>query len=185
MSLRAARPRLAADERHAIGTTLAKVAQHDAQVKTVLLQSLLDANVVDAADLHGAVSRRDWPEVHRCVHRIKGGAALARCPTLIAAAKSIESAAGQGNAAVVNALLPRFIAIVSEFNDTLSMLFPLKDVSETHGPPRDSTNLKDSDTSPACKPRQALAHCEPVPAAPPKSSSCRRQRQFRRETCRG
>ncbi len=124
MTLVGGHSRLSADEREAIGTTLANAARRDAAVQAMLVRRLLDTNAADLADLRRAVSRRDWPGVHRSVHRIKGAAALARCTTLVAAGKSLESAAGQGSAAVVNTLLPRYIAILAEFNDTLSALCP-------------------------------------------------------------
>jgi len=117
-----ARPHLADDERRAIAAAVANAARHDVTVRAMLLTRLLDANLADLEHLRRAVCRRDWPTVHRSLHRIKGSAALARCGTLVAAGKSLESAAGQGNAAVVNTLLPRYVAIVQEFNDTLSAL---------------------------------------------------------------
>ncbi len=89
----------------------------------MLLTRPIDANTTDLAELRHAVERRDWPGVHRNVHRLKGSAALGRCPTPVAAGKSIESAARQGKAAVVNALLPRYVAIVTELNDQLRELY--------------------------------------------------------------
>ncbi len=124
MTAARARPRLAADERRAIGAALAHAARHDTMVHAMLVTHLLEGNTSDLAELRRAVSRRDWQAVHRSVHRIKGSAALARCATLVAAGKSIESAAGHGNAAVVNILLPRYTAIVEEFNATLAALSP-------------------------------------------------------------
>jgi HPt (histidine-containing phosphotransfer) domain-containing protein len=85
----------------------------------LLLTRLIDANHGDLTDLRRAAKLRDWAGVHRSIHRLKGSAALARCPTLVAAGKSIESAAKYRKAAVVNALLPRYVAIVTEFNDRL------------------------------------------------------------------
>lgn len=119
-----ARPRLAAEERRAIGAALEHAARHDTMVHAMLVTHLLEGNTSDLADLRRAVSRRDWQAVNRSVHRIKGSAALARCATLVAAGKSIESAAGHGNVAVVNILLPRYTAILEEFNATLAALSP-------------------------------------------------------------
>lgn len=119
-----ARAHLQADERRAIGVAVSGAACRDAAVQTMLLAHLIDGNTRDLADLRKSVARRDWPDVHRCLHRIKGSAALARCKTLVAAGKSLDSAAGQGNAAVVNTLLPRYAAILKEFNDTLEALRP-------------------------------------------------------------
>ncbi|MBV8271446.1 MAG: Hpt domain-containing protein [Cupriavidus sp.] len=113
---------LTAEECRAFGPALANAARDDLAVYHMLLTRLLDANTTDLVELRHAVDRRDWPGVHRSVHRLKGSAALARCPTLVAAGKSIESAAGHGKAAVVNALLPRYVAIVAEFNDQLQKL---------------------------------------------------------------
>jgi len=115
---------LTADECKAFGPALANAARDDPAVYDMLLVRLIDANTTDLAELRHAVDRRDWPGVQRNVHRLKGSAALARCPTLVAAGKSIESAAGQGKAAVVNALLPRYIAIVTEFNEQLRAIRP-------------------------------------------------------------
>ena len=114
--------RLTAEERRAIGPALANATRRDAAMYAQLLKQLFDANRVDLAGLRRAIARRDWPAVHHSVHRIKGSAALARCTSLVASGKSLESAAAQGNAAVVNALLPRYAAMVTEFNDTLSDL---------------------------------------------------------------
>ncbi len=66
------------------------------------------------ANLQRTVATSDWTGVQRTVHRIRGSAALARCPTLVAAGKSLESAARQGKPAVIDALLPRYVAIVTE-----------------------------------------------------------------------
>jgi HPt (histidine-containing phosphotransfer) domain-containing protein len=144
MTLGDASVHLKADERRAIGAAISSAACHDPTVRTMLLAQLMDANTTDLADLRRAVVRRDWPGVNRTLHRIKGSAALARCPTLVAAGKSLESAAGNGNAAVVNTLLPRYAAILKEFNDTLSALRPGRSHrSSEHDPGvSDSTNLK-------------------------------------------
>lgn len=112
------------DECRAIGVAVASAACRDATVQTMIVTHLLDANDKDLAELRRAVARRDWPDVQHCLHRIKGSAALARCTSLLAAGKSLESAAGQGNAAVVNTLFPRYVAILKEFSDTLSALRP-------------------------------------------------------------
>ena len=117
-------PHLAAEERHAIAVAVRGAACHDATVQAMLVARLLDGNAADLDALRKAVTLRDWPTVQRSLHRIKGSAALARCNTLVAAGKSLESAAGHGNAAVVNTLLPRYTAILKEFNDTLLALRP-------------------------------------------------------------
>ena len=139
-----ARPHLADDERRAIAAAVANAARHDVTVRAMLLTRLLDANLADLEHLRRAVCRRDWPTVHRSLHRIKGSAALARCNTLVAAGKSLESAAGQGNAAVINTLLPRYTAILKEFNDTLLALRPgrCQHAGEHDSDASTSTNLK-------------------------------------------
>lgn len=132
------------DERRAIGIAIAGAACHDVTVQAMLVAHLQDANTTDLADLRRAVARRDWPGVQRSVHRIKGSAALARCSTLVAAGKSLESAATPGNAAVVNTLLPRYTAILKEFDATLSALRPGRGktaLPHDDGVPS-STNLK-------------------------------------------
>ncbi|RZT31927.1 Hpt domain-containing protein [Cupriavidus agavae] len=130
------RHRLPPDELSAIGAALAEASRHDAALQSMLVARLLETNATDLADLRFAVARRDWPGVRRTVHRIKGAAALAGCTSLVAAGKSIESAAGQGNGAVVNTLLPRYIAILDAFNDTLSAveasaILPMQTVQRT------------------------------------------------------
>ncbi|MWL90688.1 Hpt domain-containing protein [Cupriavidus sp. SW-Y-13] len=117
-----ARHRLPPDERDIIGAAVAHAARQDPTMQAMLVARLIETNATDLQDLRHAVTRRDWPGVRRTVHRIKGAAALARCASVIAAGKSIESAAGQGNAAVVNTLLPRYVAILGAFNDTLAAL---------------------------------------------------------------
>lgn len=125
------RPRLTGDEHRAIKAALAHASRYDGAIQAQLATHLLDTNVVDVAELRSAARRHDWHCVCHCVHRIKGGAALARCATLVAAGKSIESAAGQGNGAVVKALIPRFVSIVAEFNETLTaLLSPASRVQE-------------------------------------------------------
>jgi HPt (histidine-containing phosphotransfer) domain-containing protein len=145
----------------------------------LLLTRLIDANHGDLTDLRRAAKLRDWAGVHRSIHRLKGSAALARCPTLVAAGKSIESAAKYRKAAVVNALLPRYVAIVTEFNDRL------RDLRSNSAPRRAAATFKEFDQAVhqhACKCPGTLANCEPAPAAPP-SHVCRRElQQFRRET---
>lgn len=135
---------LTADERHAIGVAVRGAACHDATVQAMLVARLLDGNAADARALHRAVALRDWTGVQRSLHRLKGSAALARCNTLVAAGKSLESAAGQGNAAVVNTLFPRYTAILKEFNDTLLALRPgHSQGAGEHSPDASaSTNLK-------------------------------------------
>ncbi|GAA7760724.1 MULTISPECIES: Hpt domain-containing protein [Cupriavidus] len=110
---------LTTEECQAFGPALASAAREDPTVYHLLLTRLIDANHGDLTDLRRAAKLRDWAGVHRSIHRLKGSAALARCPTLVAAGKSIESAAKYRKAAVVNALLPRYVAIVTEFNDRL------------------------------------------------------------------
>lgn len=119
--------RLPADERRAIAKALTHAARHDATLHAMLVTRLIEANTADLAALHKAIARRDWPGVHRSAHRLKGSAALARCATLVAAGKSLESAAGQGSTIVVNTLFPRYVAIVAEFNATLAALCPAED----------------------------------------------------------
>ncbi|WP_257993587.1 Hpt domain-containing protein [Cupriavidus pauculus] len=92
----------------------------------MLVARPLDGNTTDLQALRNGVALRDWPAVQRSLHRIKGSAALARCNTLVAAGKSLESAAGQSNAAVINTLLPRYTAILKEFNETLLALRPAR-----------------------------------------------------------
>ncbi|WP_082926233.1 Hpt domain-containing protein [Cupriavidus sp. D384] len=135
---------LVADERHAIGIAVRGAACHDATVQAMLVARLLDGNAEDLNALRKAVALRDWPAVQRSLHRIKGSAALARCNTLVAAGKSLESAAGQGNAAVINTLLPRYTAILKEFNDTLLALRPgrCQHAGEHDSDASTSTNLK-------------------------------------------
>lgn len=122
MSPGGARVHLTPEERTAIGIAVRGAACHDVTMLAMLVTRLLDGNAQDLADLRRAIARRDWPEVQRSLHRLKGSAALARCHTLVVAGKSLESAAGQGNAGVVNTLLPRYAAILKEFDDTLSAL---------------------------------------------------------------
>ncbi|SDP76611.1 Hpt domain-containing protein [Ralstonia sp. 25mfcol4.1] len=134
---------LTAEERDAIGIAVRGAACHDTTVQAMLVARLLDGNATDASALRKAVALRDWAAVQRSLHRIKGSAALARCNTLVAAGKSLESAAGQGNAAVVNTLFPRYTAILKEFNDTLLALRPAHGGAGEHGPDAShSTNLK-------------------------------------------
>ncbi len=113
---------LTTEECREFGPALAGAARDDPAVYHLLLTRLIDANTSDLAELRHAAERRDWAGVRRGIHRLKGSAALARCPTLVAAGKSIESAARYRKAAVVNALLPRYVAIVTEFNDRLREL---------------------------------------------------------------
>lgn len=134
---------LTAEERHAIGVAVRGAACHDATVQAMLVARLLDGNAADARALRKAIALRDWAAVQRSLHRIKGSAALARCNTLVAAGKSLESAAGQANAAVVNTLFPRYTAILKEFNDTLLALRPGQGGAGEHDLDAfPSTNLK-------------------------------------------
>ncbi len=137
-------PHLAAEERRAIAVAVRGAACHDPTVQSMLVSRLLDGNASDLRTLRKAVALRDWPTVQRSLHRIKGSAALARCNTLVAAGKSLESAAGEGNAAVVNTLLPRYTAILKEFNDTLLALRPARcQCADEHTPDATpSTKLK-------------------------------------------
>lgn len=109
-------------EREAMGAAVANAARDDPVLYRMLLARLIETNEADMANLHRTVAMRDWIGVQRTVHRIKGSAALSRCPTLVAAGKSLESAARQGKPAVIDALLPRYVAIVTEFNDALIAL---------------------------------------------------------------
>jgi len=109
-------------EREAMGTAVANAARDDPALYRMLLARLIETNEADMANLQRTVAMRDWTGVQRTVHRTKGSAALARCPTLVAAGKSLESAARQGKPAVIDALLPRYVAIVTEFNDALIAL---------------------------------------------------------------
>ncbi|MCA3183767.1 MULTISPECIES: Hpt domain-containing protein [unclassified Cupriavidus] len=128
-------PHLSAEERHAIAVAVRGAACHDATVQAMLVSRLLEGNASDLRTLRKAVALRDWPTVQRSLHRIKGSAALARCNTLVTAGKSLESAAGQGNAAVVNTLLPRYTAILKEFDDTLLALRPAQcQCADAHTP---------------------------------------------------
>ncbi|TSP09388.1 Hpt domain-containing protein [Cupriavidus campinensis] len=109
-------------EREAMGTAVANAARDDPALYRMLLARLIETNEADMANLQRTVATGDWTGVQRAVHRTKGSAALARCPTLVAAGKSLESAARQGKRAVIDALLPRYVAIVTEFNDALIAL---------------------------------------------------------------
>jgi HPt (histidine-containing phosphotransfer) domain-containing protein len=129
---------LTTEECQAFGPALASAARGPT-VYHLLLTRLIDANHGDLTDLRRAAKLRDWAGVHRSIHRLKGSAALARCPTLVAAGKSIESAAKYRKAAVVNALLPRYVAIVTEFNDRL------RDLRSNSAPRRAAATFKEFD----------------------------------------
>ncbi|WP_454765750.1 Hpt domain-containing protein [Cupriavidus campinensis] len=116
-------------EHDAMGQAVANAARDDPALYRMLLARLIETNQADMANLRRAAAVRDWAGVQRTVHRIKGSAALVRCPTLVAAGKSLEAAARQGKGAVVGALLPRYIAIVTEFNDALLALHAATDAS--------------------------------------------------------
>ncbi|SDD33825.1 Hpt domain-containing protein [Cupriavidus sp. YR651] len=105
-----------------MGPALVNAARDDVLLYRMLLTRLMDTNAADLANLRRAAALRDWAGVQRSVHRLKGSGALARCTTVVVAGKSLESAARQGKAAVVQALLPRYIAIVTEFSDALAGL---------------------------------------------------------------
>lgn len=124
-------PHLSAEERHAIAVAVRGAACHDATVQAMLVSRLLEGNASDLRTLRKAVALRDWPTVQRA----NAALPLMRCNTLVAAGKSLESAAGEGNAAVVNTLLPRYTAILKEFDDTLLALRPAQcQCADAHTP---------------------------------------------------
>lgn len=109
-------------EHDAIGAAVECAARGDRALYRMLLARLVDTHQVDMANLERAAAARDWAGVQRAVHRMKGSAALARCPTLVKASLSIEGAALLERGKVVSMLLPRYLAIVTDFNEALLAL---------------------------------------------------------------